>query len=288
MTVVQTLLFVLCLQMMTDRGLEPLTVTQIRSWWSTYHRKRQQQQQSQINSASSAPGTRGQSQEPAVHQTADHNVDQLSQLTPLSGTESQYSNKIIEWKFDEGFSQSTIQGRNGSNACTFIALYMGRFVKEKHLAFPVEKQLSVAWKDSLYEAMTVGNDIHDEIFGEEAVDVVVDEAIEIAGEQCAVKELGQDFGFYQKRGAKKALTKAFQDMSNSLKKSSSLLTMCGRTVLFLTEQLEQCYLLIPMVTRWNILVQLLYYLLRLVLVILWLGLKKQFPQTGSINWVLFH
>ena len=182
--------------MMTDRGLEPLTVTQIRSWWSTYHRKRQQQQQGQISSPSRAPGTRGQSQEPAVHQTsrsqtADHSVDQPSQITPLLGTESQYSKKIIEWKFDEGFSQSSIQRGTRSNACTFITLYMGRLVKEKHLAFPVDKQLSVAWKDSLYEAMTVGNDIHDEMFGEEAADVAVDEPTKIVGEQCAVKELGQ-------------------------------------------------------------------------------------------------
>ena len=49
------------------------------------------------------------------------------------------------------------------------------------------------------------------------------------------KRVGSSIGFHLKRRAKKALTKAFQDMSSSLKKTSSLLTMCGKTVLFLTE-----------------------------------------------------
>ena len=41
---------------------------------------------------------------------------------------------VTEWGFSE--SQSDIQGRTGSNACVFIALYMGKLCFENNLAWP--------------------------------------------------------------------------------------------------------------------------------------------------------
>lgn len=40
-----------------------------------------------------------------------------------------YLSGVIEWTFSE--SQSDIQGRTGSNACVFIALYMGNNILKK-------------------------------------------------------------------------------------------------------------------------------------------------------------
>ena len=44
----------------------------------------------------------------------------------IRGHNSSYLSGVIEWSFSE--SQSDIQGRTGSNACVFIALYMGKFM----------------------------------------------------------------------------------------------------------------------------------------------------------------
>ena len=42
--------------------------------------------------------------------------------------------------------------------------------------------MDVQWKESLREAMTRGNDLHDELFDYEEINQNVDEAVEMGGE----------------------------------------------------------------------------------------------------------
>ena len=75
----------------------------------------------------------------------------------IMGHTSQLSGAVIEWLFPENFSQSTIQGRNGSNPCAFISLYFGQ-VASKGLPLRQGLALDVQWKDTLWEAMTRDDD----------------------------------------------------------------------------------------------------------------------------------
>ena len=52
----------------------------------------------------------------------------------IKGNASSYVAGVVEWTFAE--SQSSIQGRTGSNACAFIALIMGKMWMNGSLLWP--------------------------------------------------------------------------------------------------------------------------------------------------------
>jgi len=74
---------------------------------------------------------------------------------------------VIEWYFPESFRQSTIGGRNGSNACGFICLYFGQLVSKGLLLPRQGLVLPNIWKEALEWAVVSGNDLHDELFDHE-------------------------------------------------------------------------------------------------------------------------
>lgn len=129
-------------------------------------------------------------------------------------------------------SQSTILGRSGSNACTFIALYFGHLYFAAHLKPPSNKELSNEWKVCLRQALIKGNDIHDDIFENEPVNVTVGEAIEIAGNECCVKEIGQQLDAFG-QDVIDQLASAFEQFSHQ-RPSCVVVVVGDRSVLFLT------------------------------------------------------
>lgn len=67
-------------------------------------------------------------------------------------------------------------GRNGCNACTFIAVFFGFIYYQSSLSTPpVGQRLTRQWEAAVIEAIRTGNDIHDELFGGDA-----------AGDHCHV------------------------------------------------------------------------------------------------------
>lgn len=75
------------------------------------------------------------------------------------------------------FCQSTVGGRCGSNACTFIVLYLGYLLLHEKLPPPLGNNLPVEWTHALYWATKKGNNIHDELFEGKGVDVTVKDVI---------------------------------------------------------------------------------------------------------------
>ena len=51
--------------------------------------------------------------------------------------------------------------------------------------------MDVQWKQALREAMIHGNDLHDELFDHKGINLNVDEAVEMAGEDYGVLSLRQ-------------------------------------------------------------------------------------------------
>ena len=130
---------------------------------------------------------------PSANSTSVPNTALIGQLT---GTSYPGLPDIVQWIFPVNFSQSTLGGRSGSNACTFIALCFGRLYNHHKFPAPQGYMLSEQWMLALHEAMTKGNEIHDELFENEAIDVAVEDAVDMAGTECGVQSLGQNYDLF--------------------------------------------------------------------------------------------
>lgn len=116
-------------------------------------------------------------------------------MTPVTGTNVGCG--INEWLFPGNVSQSTIDGRNGSNACTFIALFFGYIYNQSSLPTPpVGQPLTRQWEAAVIEAIRTGNDIHDELFGGEGINVAVDDAIDAAGDHCHIGGILHEYNVF--------------------------------------------------------------------------------------------
>lgn len=297
---------------MQDAGLEVLSATQIKSWWSTYHRKNRNLLANGLpaasdvpsrvpsatvssssvpsatvpsstappatvpSSASSAtvpsssvpPATVPSSVAPATVPSSVPPATMLSSAPPsnvpfsatpvvlssatvlppvipqaiVTGRLSQLSGAVIEWPFPEDFSQSTIDSRNGSNACAFISLYFGQVASKGLLPPSQGLALDVHWKDALREAMIRGNDLHDEMFDHEGINLNVDDAVEMAGEDCGVLCLGRQKDLFGGTGVTKQLLAEFLDeLSGSNQRSCLLFFSSGRTMFLLVDSCGHFY-----------------------------------------------
>jgi len=71
----------------------------------------------------------------------------------------------IIWFFPSQFSQSTLYGRNGSNACTFIALLLAKFyfLHKSVLSLSQHMPLPLNWKNLFINCISLGNHIYDSV-----------------------------------------------------------------------------------------------------------------------------
>ncbi|XP_028514195.1 uncharacterized protein LOC114574810 [Exaiptasia diaphana] len=108
----------------------------------------------------------------------------------LTAQRSPHTPEIMEWHMSSDLSQSTILGRSGSNACTFIALCCGHLFHQANLQPPTNgTDPDNGWQVCLRKVIISGNEIHDDIFEHDPVNVSVDEAEQIAGSKCHVEKL---------------------------------------------------------------------------------------------------
>ena len=66
------------------------------------------------------------------------------------------------WVFPANISQSTIDGRNGSNACTVITMILGSVIQHLDLPFPCAGPLSQLWCSLIEKSIRLGNKIYDD------------------------------------------------------------------------------------------------------------------------------
>ena len=234
---------------MVERGIQPLKESQIKSWWSTHNQRRKkemermsEQMQLLIHSQTQPPAvpaanalpTPG----PATLQQgrATPSVTTAEPTNPLpasSGIHPVISiHGIAEYIFPETLSQSTINGRAGSNACVFIALCFGTLSKNYGLCCPPDSsQLPLVWRDTLVEAMEKGNAVHDELFDMSAVNVSVEEAVQLAGQEFDVLAIEQEFNGYG-QNVLEQFTSIMQNIANQLN-SFHVVVVTGKAMLIL-------------------------------------------------------
>ncbi|RUA05043.1 MAG: hypothetical protein DSY43_05455 [Gammaproteobacteria bacterium] len=83
------------------------------------------------------------------------------------------------WFFDHHLSQSTLNGRNGSNACTFITIILAKAIitNSSTLAFP-SQSLSPVWAVIMpTNCISKGNDIHHNVTGGRPTNFSVSDAV---------------------------------------------------------------------------------------------------------------
>jgi len=67
--------------------------------------------------------------------------------------------------FPDNMSQSTIDGRNGSNACTVIALVLANLLNTSHLHLQPSNALPKQWVDVVISSIRQGNALYDQSRG---------------------------------------------------------------------------------------------------------------------------
>ena len=146
---------------------------------------------------------------------------------------------IIQWSFPVDFYQFMIGGRSGSNACTFIALYFGKCLLHENLPTPCGNSLSMEWKSALYTAMKRGNEIHDELFEGEGVDVAVEDAVNIAGALCFVNSVGQGYDMFG-HDCEDQLATVFEMLCTTQQSRCYAVVSSGRTMLLIVNEDDSC------------------------------------------------
>ena len=146
---------------------------------------------------------------------------------------------VLQWSFPSDFCQSSITGRCGSNACTFIALYFGYLYLQDNLPPPRGGVLSMEWKHALYKAMKRGNEIHDKLFEGEGVDVSVEDAVSMAGMECSVSSIDQSIDVFG-QDCEDQLASVFHTLATTLQSRCNVVVTTGRTLLFIINQDGSC------------------------------------------------
>ena len=104
---------------------------------------------------------------------------------------------VTEWYFPLNIAQSTIDNRNGSSACVFIAMNFGLLYKRCELDTTLMGQsMNTQLQAVLEKAIRDRNQVHDELFDQEGVIVTVEEGIELAGDQCQVRQIYQEYNVF--------------------------------------------------------------------------------------------
>ena len=101
---------------------------------------------------------------PNHHAQLQHSTSQTTSISPgpqMTVSPVQNGNNVISWHFPPTHSQSTLNGRSGSNACTFIALILTKL----HLAAPeiprANQPLSPTWIYRMLQGIEIGNKFYD-------------------------------------------------------------------------------------------------------------------------------
>lgn len=96
--------------------------------------------------------------------------------------------------------------------------------------------------------MTRGNDLHDELFDHEGINLTVDETVEMAGEDCGVLCLGQEKELFGGTAvAKQLLAEFLNELCCRCQRGCLVFFSSGRTMLLFIDSTGDLYLwiLIP-------------------------------------------
>ena len=114
---------------------------------------------------------------------------------------------------------------------------MGKSIYDNDLPPPEGLVLDPAWKDALRESMLNGNSIHDDLFDNEAVNLNLDDCIDIAGDTFGIQGTGPQMDLLG--NPKVILGRWLNDISNRRDLSCHLFYSDGRAMLICVAKCEK-------------------------------------------------
>lgn len=106
------------------------------------------------------------------------------------------SSSLCQFIFPTTTAQSTMGERQGSNACTVIAVRLGAYCVHYNLDVSLLwKQLPQLWTSSFINAICDGNDIYDDVYGDTAVYLDVEDVVQTVGTECYLQSVSSIFGY---------------------------------------------------------------------------------------------
>lgn len=117
----------------------------------------------------------------------------VQEQDPLQGFLAFNSGSVFFGFFPQSISQATLHGRNGSNACTFIALLNARLfhLNANILDLRENFSLSQAWISLFLTTITNGNNLHDKVTSGRPINFTVADAfphLESALGKCEIED----------------------------------------------------------------------------------------------------
>ena len=117
-------------------------------------------------------------------------------ITNISVHSQKLSSSLCIFSFPANIAQSTAGDRQGSNACTIIAVKFGDYCKQQKLDISLLwNQLPNVWVESFVNAICDGNAIYDELYGDTAVHLDVEDVVNEVGQDFHVQSAYQLVGF---------------------------------------------------------------------------------------------
>ena len=108
--------------------------------------------------------------EPVLH--SNPGISQSSQTESnvlVEGRSKPFGLLANEFLFPSSVSQSTIGGRNGSNACTIIAMFTGNLFLKSSLPFVSSNRILPQWTATVVNCILDGNALYDMVFDGQTV-----------------------------------------------------------------------------------------------------------------------
>lgn len=116
------------------------------------------------------------------------------------------------------------------------AMHVHLFVYTRTSCFP----RSLTSKTNIEQSIMQGNDLHDELFDQEAVNLDAEEAVEMAGEDCGVVSLGQQLDLFGTSG-KELLARWLNELSSRKKRRCHLFCASEKNMLLFVDSYGELY-----------------------------------------------
>jgi len=140
--------------------------------------------------------------------------------------------------------QSEIGGRQGSNACTIIAVKFGSYVFSHRLDISLLwKTLPQPWVGSMVNTICEGNALYDTLYGDSNVLLDVDDVVHSAGTECQVQSCDQLFGFNNLNNFSDLVTHIEGVQQSMAADSYGVIIACGKSVGLLIKRNGLCALI---------------------------------------------
>ena len=153
-------------------------------------------------------------------------------------------NNLLLFPYPPSIAQSVIGDRQGSNACTIIAIKFGSYTFNQKLDISLLwNELPQIWVASLINSICDGNDIYDALYGDTAVFLDVEDVVESAGTECQVQSANQIFGFNNANNFAALVTHIDNIRNSSLLDHYGVIIACNKSVGIIVKSNGLCALI---------------------------------------------